>query len=167
MGPTILSLERAESFFLGIESDPALHIDLPKYGATAGQVLLHSKAVLEKLIHREKPVVFKIGYTHCPQFRFRNPKFGYAYAKEGWQHMLVIFVSHETVGPSFVEASLIQCFRGNSDLFQNHCLYMNILNIGFPLLPCSNFGYMPGLHGEFHTPRTKHQHISNEDIRVF
>ena len=125
MGPTILSLERAESFFLAIESDPALHIDLPKYGATAGQVLLHSKTVLEKLLNREKPLVFKIGYTHCPKFRFRNRKFGYADAREGWQHMLVIFVSHETVGPSYVEASMIQCFRGNSDMFQNYivCIY--------------------------------------------
>ena len=74
---------------------------------------MHGFQVLEKVLHEAKPMVYKIGYTHCPFTRFFNRKFGYVRdPHQKWEKMVVVYVSDETVGPSFLEAAMIHCHRG-------------------------------------------------------
>lgn len=109
---TTISLGRTTTFFGKIESDTYIDYDLPRKGSNAGQVLRHAKAVVQKVIESQRPCTYKIGWTHDPHFRFHNNVYGYKYDRNGWQAMLVIFISHEAVGPAFLEATLIQNYMG-------------------------------------------------------
>ena len=109
----ILEQERCGDFFGPVLSDSAIDFKLPKKNALPGQILTHGKSVIEQLIQKHQPCTFKIGYTHNPHFRFRNPIYGYAGGVDRFEAMLVIFVSHETVGPSFTESALIQWFQSS------------------------------------------------------
>lgn len=113
VGSTVLGLERTPSFFQKIENDSALDYNLPKQGAVAGQILSHARLVIEKLVKNQWPLIWKVGYSHDPEFRFRNRIYGYSGDRECWQAMLVVYVSHETVGPAFLEAALINTFQGS------------------------------------------------------
>ncbi|CAK9106713.1 unnamed protein product [Durusdinium trenchii] len=57
-------------------------------------------------------MVFKIGFTHCPHSRLRNPVFGYLGELQKWERMVIVFASSEAVGPAFLEAALIQKYKG-------------------------------------------------------
>lgn len=79
----------------------------------SGRVLQHCIAVIEGVIHAQKPLIFKIGYTHDCCWRWKNALYGYAHAKERWSSMLVLWISHEPHGPSMLEAALIEIFKCN------------------------------------------------------
>ncbi|CAE7815448.1 nipblb, partial [Symbiodinium necroappetens] len=57
-------------------------------------------------------MVYKIGYSYDPHNRFFNRSFGYVHERQKWEKMIVVYVSHETLGPAFLEAALIQRFKG-------------------------------------------------------
>ena len=106
-------LERSAECFEKILADPKLQLQLPKSGCLPGTAMKHSIDLAERTIQQQWPVVYKIGFTHCPHTRFHNSKFGYAVdMHQQWQTMVILFASHESVGPSFVEAALIQKFKG-------------------------------------------------------
>lgn len=81
--------------------------DVPKPGALAGQVLRHSLRVIEALFQKHDPCICKIGVTHSPHFRWTNRACGYQWARDGWEHMTVVYISNEQYGPAMLEASLI------------------------------------------------------------
>ena len=111
----LMKLERTTECFNKIVSDPKLELQLPKRGCLAGGVIKHAMDVFDKTSRLHSPMVYKFGYTHCPKYRFYNNKFGYAVDKhQRWQSMIILFASHETAGPSFLEAFLIEKFKGNS-----------------------------------------------------
>ena len=108
------SLDRAASCFRQIQ-DQCKYIEcaLPKNGALAGEVVTHAFKILDKKLAVAAPMVYKIGFTHCPVARFFNPKFGYHHdPHQKWEKMIVVFASHEAVGPAFLEAALIQRYKG-------------------------------------------------------
>lgn len=58
-------------------------------------------------------MVYKFGFTKHPAVRFRNRTYGYAFdPHQQWQAMVVIFASHESTGPAFLESALVQKYKG-------------------------------------------------------
>ena len=84
---------------------------LPKSYAEAGHVLRHSTAVLESLFRQQEPLIFKIGVTHDPVWRWSNRLYGYCHDKDCWQGMVIFYLSMESAGPGMLEASLIDKYR--------------------------------------------------------
>ena len=109
----VLQLPRTCPCFERIEVDNHLDYDLPRGHRLAGQILCHVYAAVDKILERHAPCIFKAGYTHCPIYRFYNDVFGYIHEKDRWEKMTVVYVSHEVISPSFVEAAIIQRHKGS------------------------------------------------------
>lgn len=115
----VLHLSRTSECFHKIYADPQLELQLPRKGAKSGHIVRHAIAVVQKTLDKWGPMVFKCGFTHCPSTRWRNRKFGYAVDRyQKWEQMIILYVSHESVGPSFLESCLIQTFESSSILLQ-------------------------------------------------
>ena len=84
---------------------------LPKANAIAGGILLHSIGVIEGLFTRYDPLIFKIGITHNPEWRWCNSIYGYQHSCDKWSNMVVFSASPEPHGPSMLEAALIEKYR--------------------------------------------------------
>ena len=113
--PEILELERTTQCFEMIEQDPCLSYRLPPKKCLAGRIMRHCFETVESVIERHQPLIFKVGYTHCAHARYYNSKFGYVHNKDKWEHLLVLYAAGETTSPAFVEAALIQHFKGHWD----------------------------------------------------
>ena len=88
--------------------------ELPQLDIPAGRVLRHSVLTLEKLFKAHCPMIFKIGFTHSPSWRWSNTLYGYSKARDRWSNMLVMYVSSEPYSPAMLEAALIDKFGSNS-----------------------------------------------------
>ena len=86
---------------------------IPPAGSTAGKILRHSLSELESLFHAKSPLLFKIGWTHDPLWRWANPIYGYGHDSTGWSEMIILYVSKEPYGPAMLEACLIEKFQSN------------------------------------------------------
>ena len=73
----------------------------------------HAQGVIQRTLSQKQPATFKIGFSHDPYLRFYNRVYGYAYDKDRWEGLCVLYVAADPVGPSFLEAALIQLFQGN------------------------------------------------------
>ena len=85
---------------------------VPGSGAVAGKVLQHAVQQVQSLIRSHGPLLFKIGFTHDPTWRWTNSLYGYVHDADGWTDMLIVYVSDEPFGPGMLEASLIDKFKG-------------------------------------------------------
>ena len=85
-----------------------LAFDLPPPNAVAGKVLQHSISVIERTFEKWYPMIFKIGYTHNPCWRWSNPLYGYGHVREKWSNMIVLYVCEQPYGPAMLEAALIE-----------------------------------------------------------
>lgn len=113
LAPNILQLERTREVFEKIQQDVRLSYSLPRPYSLPGAVLKHVYSTVDSVVEKHRPLVFKVGFTHDAHNRFYNAKYGYIHDRhDRWQHMMVLFVSEETVAPSFVEAALIQRHKG-------------------------------------------------------
>lgn len=129
---SVLEMERTEGCFVKIEGDDRLDYRLPKKGSLAGAVLKHCFKVIDTTIEKHTPLTFKLGFTHCPHTRMYNQRFGYR--KDAWENMLVLYVACESISPAFVEAALIQKYKGPWDLY----IYINLLLISLlPAILCA------------------------------
>lgn len=81
--------------------------------ASAGKILDHCIRALQTLFQREEPLIFKIGFTHCPLWRWQNDVYGYARSKEKWSNLLVIHYAHEPYTCAMLEAALIEKYKSN------------------------------------------------------
>ena len=108
----VLSMVRTLDCFTKITMDEKLWYDLPPKGCTAGAVLKHCLQVANKVIEKHKPLIFKFGYCYDAHVRFYNDTFGYVLDRERWDYLLVVYAAGETTSPAFVEAALIQHFKG-------------------------------------------------------
>ena len=112
--PRLQHCPRTAPCFRSIENDSMMECQLPRQGALSGEVLHHSFVTVDRLLKQHGPVVFKIGVTHDPCFRWRNGLYGYIHERQQWQRMIILFASYEPVGPAFLEASLIYHYQGRS-----------------------------------------------------
>ena len=108
----IRSLRRTQEVFGKIMSTDKLVLKLAKPGALAGQIIRHATQVLESTLEKHAPMVYKIGFSCDPYNRFYNRSFGYILDRQRWERMIIVHVSAETMGPAFLEAALIQRFKG-------------------------------------------------------
>jgi hypothetical protein len=81
---------------------------LPPLRATSGVVLSRAIGTIEGLFSEHYPLIFKVGYCHNCVFRWANPLYGYAGAREKWSHMCVLYISDEHYSVSMLEAALIE-----------------------------------------------------------
>lgn len=82
--------------------------------AAAGAILQHAIDVTLALFRKEEPLIFKFGFTHNPIWRWTNPVYGYATARERWSNMLILHYGPEPYTPAMLEAALIEKFKSNS-----------------------------------------------------
>lgn len=99
-----------------------IHFQAPKLGLSAGAVLQHAIRKVEVLFSKEEPLIFKIGWTHDPIWRWSNSMYGYKYARDCWSGMIILFTSHEPHGPAFLEAALIDKYQSNLTTIQPEIL---------------------------------------------
>ena len=84
---------------------------LPRPNLCAGRVLEHCVKTVERIYNKWDPVIFKIGWTHDPCWRWKNDLYGYCRAKEKWSNMTILHISHEPYSTSMLEAALILYFK--------------------------------------------------------
>ncbi|CAJ1428541.1 unnamed protein product [Effrenium voratum] len=84
-----------------------IDFQIPREGVSSGKVLLHCANVCDRLFTKHSPVIFKIGFTHDPVWRWGNTLYGYVNEREKWTNMTVLYVADERFGPAMLEAALI------------------------------------------------------------
>ncbi len=114
----VLKIKRTADCFAYINEDPKIELKLPKRDCNTGFILKHACSVVDAVLKEWGPAVYKLGYTHCPKYRMHNRQFGYVHDKhQTWEKMIVLYCSHESVGPAFLEAALIHKYKGHSSAF--------------------------------------------------
>ena len=98
-----------------IDQHEKITLWLPLKPTTAGSVLAHCCQVMDTLFETHDPCIFKVGYTRHPIIRWECRKYGYMWARERWDHMVVLFTSTEPWSAAMLEAALIQHFWGHSE----------------------------------------------------
>ena len=101
---------------------------LPGLGASAGKVLTHAVRVLETLFKNWDPLIFKVGWSHHPVWRWNNAMYGYGHSRDRWTQMIVVYFSLEPHGPAMLEAALIDKFsstlvKTDSKVLFSTCLF--------------------------------------------
>ena len=90
-----------------------VNFHLPRLDALSGNILLHCSFFLDNLIEVQGPVMFKVGFTHNPVWRWGSPIYGYASGakKEKYSNMSVIYAAPEPYSPAMLEAALIDKYK--------------------------------------------------------
>ena len=107
-----LALPRTHRVFEAIESHSCIDYQLPRRQALPGEILKHIYTCIERFRSKKWPMVFKVGVTHNPVFRYENDLFGYKFERTKWDGMRVVFCSHHSTSAAFAEAATIQKFKG-------------------------------------------------------
>lgn len=85
---------------------------LPKSVVTAGAILHHCIGVVESVLEKQYPLIFKIGFTHDAVWRWSNGLYGYAVSREKWSNMIILHIADEPFSVAMLEAALINRFHG-------------------------------------------------------
>ena len=110
----VLADEAALAVLRGTDMHDSIHWLLPsRVSKTAGAALRSALDALQHLHNRHAPMIFKIGFTHSPPFRWENELFGHRWAKDGWTSMAVLYISSEPHSAAMMEAALIEKYMGN------------------------------------------------------
>ena len=101
---------------------------LPTLDATSGVILRHCSTLLETMFGSQSPVIWKIGFTHNPVWRWGNSLYGYSISRERWSHMIIMYVTNEPFSASMLEAALIDKYSSisvspNIFFFSQKCYY--------------------------------------------
>ena len=73
---------------------------------------------MEKLFNEHEPMIWKVGFTHNPAWRWANELYGYAKDIAKWEHMEVLYLSTEPFSAAMLEAALIDKFQGILIIFR-------------------------------------------------
>ena len=90
--------------------------------STAGAILQHAIRTLERLFVEQEPLIFKIGFSHNPLWRWTNDVYGYQHAREKWSNMDILFYCKEPYSPAMLEAALVEKFKSTHSA-ENNCSY--------------------------------------------
>ena len=85
---------------------PCIAFDLPAPNLSAGRILEHCVKTIDRIYNKWSPIIFKIGWTHNPCFRWGNSLYGYVTEREKWAQMCVLHISHEPFSTAMLEAVL-------------------------------------------------------------
>ena len=64
-------------------------------------------SVIRFVLWKPCSVIFKLGYTLSPAWRWGNDVYGYQNSKDKWEHMIIYYISSEPYGPAMLESALI------------------------------------------------------------
>ncbi|CAE7277929.1 unnamed protein product [Symbiodinium sp. CCMP2592] len=78
---------------------------------TAGGILSHAIHIVNQLLHRHAPMIFKIGFTHNACWRWENTIYGYRWQREKWEKMCLLHIAEEPFSLAMLEAALINKFQ--------------------------------------------------------
>ena len=134
---SLTHLPRAPSLFEAIKQDLHITVRLPPDGVTSGKILLSASNTVEQLLEKNKPMKFMFGFTHDPIFRYHNARYGYKRGRNSFNHMVVLYVAAESIGPSFLEAILIDKYGS----FLNSLWFPAL--VFFTFVSCSCVGKTP------------------------
>ena len=110
--PTLQSSPGIQTMALEAASIGCIEVKIPKKpNLVAGRVLQHCMDVIESLFRKHDPMIFKLGYTHNPCWRWSNDVYGYCNAQERWSNMTILWITDEPCAPSMLEASLIAMYK--------------------------------------------------------
>lgn len=112
--PTILEGEPPESPLLQLCAESqalGIRFDLPAAGIVAGSVLHHASCRIDSLFHTYEPMIWNVGFTHHPVWRWSNEVYGYQHSRDLWSQMVVLHIATEPHGPAMLESALIDKFR--------------------------------------------------------
>ena len=99
---------KLERFLAECAAAPCISVNLCDLNASAGVALRHAIRTLEHLFQKQEPLIFKIGFTHSPVWRWSNNIYGYCKDKANWSNMIVFYCAEEPHGPAMMEAALIE-----------------------------------------------------------
>ena len=111
---TILEAEPPESPLLQLCAESkalGIRFDLPAVGIVAGSVLHHCSCRIDSLFHTYEPMIWKVGFTHHPVWRWSNEIYGYQHSRDLWSQMIILHIATEPHGPAMLESALIDKFR--------------------------------------------------------
>ena len=95
----------------------SIHFTLPKSNAVAGAVLAHAIRIVEKIFSQHDPMIFKLGYTHNPHWRWCNGIYGYQHAVDKWTTMTILYAAPEPFSAAMLEAALIEKYQSTLAAF--------------------------------------------------
>ena len=72
---------------------------------TAGGVLSHAIHIVERLLNRHAPMIFKIGFTHDACWRWGNTIYGYKWQRDKWEKMCLLHIAEEPFSLAMLEAA--------------------------------------------------------------
>ena len=111
--PSALAMPSLQSIVEETSAIGSIDFRLPKLGALAGAVLKHATLVVDSLFERHAPMLFKLGYTHNPCWRWSNHLYGYCHAVDKWSNMRVLYIAMEPYSVAMLEAALIDKYGSN------------------------------------------------------
>ena len=100
--PTLQSSPGLQTIALQAATMGCIEVKIPKVNLMAGRVLAHCIAVIETLFKMWDPMIFKLGYTHDPIWRWSNDLYGYCQSREKWSNMVILWISDEPFAPAYV-----------------------------------------------------------------
>ena len=116
----------AEAALLG-----CISFRLPTLNSVAGGVLRHAVKTVDSLLLKYSPMLFKLGYTHDPVWRWNNNIYGYKKCRDNWASMIVLYITDEPYSAAMLEAALIQKYQSTNSwkmvpsfCFPKICLYI-------------------------------------------
>ena len=107
-----------------------ISFQLPPVKAVAGVVLAHAISKMMGLFSKHSPMIFKIGFTHNPAWRWSNSIYGYASSRDRWSDMVVLYLATEPYSTAMLEAALIEKFNSHLAAIQvkfwDHCIFNSL-----------------------------------------
>lgn len=103
-----------------------IRFELCDLNALAGTVLKHCTRFLDNLFAKEEPLIFKVGITHNPQWRWANTLYGYITDKDKWTEMVIIYYSREPYSVAMLEAALIEKYNSFYVAFGSLCFLFSL-----------------------------------------
>lgn len=88
-----------------------ISFQLPPPKSLAGAALDHAISTINKLFSKHSPMIWKIGFTRNPVWRWRSKIYGYKWSQDRWSDMVIVYLAPEPFGPAMLEAALIDKFN--------------------------------------------------------
>lgn len=114
---------KLERFLAECAAAPCISVNLCDLNASAGVALRHAIRTLEHLFQKQEPLIFKIGFTHSPVWRWSNNIYGYCKDKANWSNMIVFYCAEEPHGPAMMEAALIEKYGSTFAIYGTFVVY--------------------------------------------
>lgn len=115
--PELSSQPSLQAILEQADAWPCIRFTLPPADALSGVVLRHAVRTIETLFSKHAPMIFKVGFTHNPVWRWENKLYGYSWSRDKWSNMEVLYVSGEPFAPAMLEAALIEKYQSVSSVF--------------------------------------------------